>query len=61
MVNGIKISPDAGSVARGINQLLDSPDTMSGLANGGRDKLIEFTWERSVEKLLGVYREAQGT
>jgi glycosyltransferase involved in cell wall biosynthesis len=61
MVNGIKISPDAPSVAKGIIHLLDNPDTMAGLARGGSEKLTKFSWKSSVEKLLGVYREAMGS
>jgi len=61
MVNGYKVNPDSGSVARGISHLLENPGVMRDIAVGGAGRLADFSWDRSVEMVLEVYRESLGT
>ncbi len=54
-VDGIKVLPNPDSVARGINYLLDSPELMRKISQGGARKVRQFSWEKAVSKLIGTY------
>jgi len=54
-VDGVKVYTNPDSVAWGINYLLNSPDAMRKIAEGGARKVREFNWEKAIDKLLSTY------
>jgi glycosyltransferase involved in cell wall biosynthesis len=56
LVEGVKVSPQPDSLAWGINYLLDSPSERERMARNAREKVRQFTWSRSADRLLSVYR-----
>jgi len=56
-VDGVKVYTNPDSVAWGINYLLDSPDAMRKIAEGGARKVREFSWEKAIARLIGTYSE----
>ncbi len=55
-VNGVKVPVDPGSIAVGINHVLDYPSTMQDMGRKGREKLEkEFRWDVISKKMLKVY------
>ncbi len=55
-VDGIKVYPNYESIAWGINYLLDNPDAMKQVIEGGREKVKQFSWDNTLSKLLNTYR-----
>ena len=58
LVEGVKVSPQPDSLAWGINYLLDFPSERERMARNAREKVKQFTWSRSADRLLSVYRNA---
>jgi glycosyltransferase involved in cell wall biosynthesis len=52
---------DVGSIAEGIQRLLDDEALAGKLGAAGRERAAAFTWERSAELAAAVYAEAAGT
>jgi glycosyltransferase involved in cell wall biosynthesis len=52
---------DVGSIARGIERLLEDEALAHELGAAGRERARTFTWERSAELAAAVYAEAAGT
>ena len=48
---------DTGQLARALLRLIDNPDLRTELADRGRRRVKEFTWDRSVRETFQVYRE----
>ena len=48
---------DVDSIADGMRRVLDDPALAADLRRRGLARAREFSWERSVEKTLGVYRD----
>lgn len=59
-VDGVKVYANPDSVAWGINYLLNSPDAMRKIAEGGARKVREFSWERAIDRLLATYSRVLG-
>ena len=59
-VDGVKVYPNPDSIAWGINYLLNNPETMKRVADGGREKVKQFTWSNALIKLFDVYRAVLG-
>lgn len=55
-VNGVKVYPNPDSIAWGINYLLNSPDAMKQAANGGMEKVKQFSWDNVLEKFMKTYQ-----
>jgi len=56
--NGLKIYPRPDSVSWGINRVFSNFDWARQLGSNGRQLLEQqFSWDKVVEKTLGVYRE----
>jgi glycosyltransferase involved in cell wall biosynthesis len=51
---------DVGSIADGIERLLDDEAFAEKLGTAGRERAAAFTWERSAELAAAVYAEAAG-
>ncbi len=56
LVEGVKVQTQPESIAWGINYLLDSPSERERMVRNAREKVKGFSWKRSAEKLLSVYR-----
>ena len=56
-VDGIKVYPNYESIAWGINYLLDNPDAMKQVIEGGKEKVKKFSWDNTLSKLLNTYRD----
>jgi glycogen(starch) synthase len=54
-VNGINVYATPDSVAWGINYLLNSPDLMKKMTNEENAKVKQFTWGKTVAKLMETY------
>jgi glycosyltransferase involved in cell wall biosynthesis len=53
---------DAASIADGLRQVLTNPSLAAALAERGLARAAEFSWERSVRQIRGIYGEiAAGT
>src|SRR5688500_3758797 len=48
---------DVDSIVEGLRRVLDDPAFAAELGRRGQERAREFSWERSVEKTLQVYRE----
>ena len=59
-VSGIKVYLNPGSIAWGINYLLNNPSAMKKVAEGGRKKVKEFSWDSTIGKLMDTYSKAMG-
>ena len=55
-VDGIKVYHNYESIAWGINYLLDNPDDMKQVIEGGKEKVKKFSWDNTLSKLLNTYR-----
>lgn len=55
-VDGIKVYPNPESIAWGINYLFNNPDTMRQVAEGGMEKVKQFSWSNTLDKLMDSYR-----
>lgn len=56
---GILLSPDdAEGWTRSLEQLLADPELRADLAARGRDRVREFSWQRSGELQVAAYRQA---
>ena len=55
--NGWFISPDAGDIARRLNQLAGDLSLARRMGEAARVAAAEFTWETAVEGYLAVYSE----
>lgn len=56
---GILVSPlDVDAIAAGIRSVVDSPDFTADLRARGMERAAEFTWARTTQMTLDVYREA---
>ena len=58
LVEGVKVPPQPDSLAWGINYLLDSPSERERMVRNAEEKVRQFTWSRSADRLLSVYRSA---
>jgi glycogen(starch) synthase len=54
-VNGINVYTTPESVAWGINYLLNSPDVMKRIVDEEATKVKQFTWDKTVTKLMETY------
>ena len=45
-------------IARGVQQVLLDPELREDLRRRGRQQLARYSWERSVGRILEIYREA---
>ena len=54
-VDGIKVYPNPGSIAWGINYLLSSPGIMKRITKGGKEKVKRFSWGNAMDKLMSTY------
>ena len=60
--NGLLVPPgDVDALVAAVRGVLTRPDLWRRLAEGGRRRATEMTWERSTERLLDVYADALGT
>jgi len=57
-VDGVKVYPNPESIAWGINYLLGSPDAIKVIAEGGKEKVKQFSWNNALNKLLNTYQLA---
>jgi glycosyltransferase involved in cell wall biosynthesis len=55
-VNGIKVYTNPDSISWGINYLINNPDDMKKVAEGGKEKVKEFSWGNAITKLLSTYQ-----
>ena len=61
---GILVAPDSrpafvAGLADAMRRLADSYDTRCAMGEAGRDKVVRlFDWERKVDRVVGIYREA---
>ncbi|MEM2535940.1 MAG: glycosyltransferase family 4 protein, partial [Candidatus Hadarchaeales archaeon] len=60
MVEGIKVQPQPEAIAWGINYLLDSPSERERMVKNAREKVKNFSWKKSADKLLEVYKKTLG-
>ncbi|HET9360065.1 MAG TPA: glycosyltransferase family 1 protein, partial [Vicinamibacterales bacterium] len=51
---------DVDSIEHGIRRVLDDPSLADDLRRKGLQRAREFSWERSVEETLRVYRDVAG-
>jgi glycosyltransferase involved in cell wall biosynthesis len=57
---GLLVDPEQTEAIRaGIDQLLDDEDHRRRLAEEGRRRSGQFTWERAAAETMVVYRELQ--
>jgi glycosyltransferase involved in cell wall biosynthesis len=55
-VNGIKVQPESGSLAWGINSMIDEPRNARVMGRQGRNKVErQFLWEPIARKMEGTY------
>jgi len=55
-VNGIKVQPEYGSLAWGINSMIDEPGNARVMGRRGRNKVDrQFLWEPIARKMEGTY------
>ena len=55
-VNGVKVDVDPESFARGINRMVDDPETAGAFGKRGRTKVDRyFLWDPIVRKLTEIY------
>jgi glycosyltransferase involved in cell wall biosynthesis len=55
-VNGIKVHPESGSLAWGINNVIDNPEKAETLGRRGRSKVDrQFLWEPVARKMEVTY------
>ena len=54
-VDGIKVYIHPDSVSWGINYLLDSPNIMKRVTDGGKEKVKQFSWSNAINKLMSTY------
>jgi len=58
-VDGLLVPPgDPAAAARAVRRVLDDPDLARGLAEAGRARSREFSWERVTDRLESIYRDA---
>jgi glycosyltransferase involved in cell wall biosynthesis len=57
---GILVPPrDVGALATAVGTLLDDPNLRSAMGSAGRERVLRlFTWERTAERTVEVYRAA---
>ena len=57
---GVLVTPrDVGALAGAIGTLLDDPARRAAMGTAGRARVLEkFTWERTAERMVEVYRQA---
>ncbi|MEM0359589.1 MAG: glycosyltransferase family 4 protein [Candidatus Hadarchaeales archaeon] len=60
LVEGIKVQPQPEAIAWGINYLLDSPSERERMVKNAREKVRNFSWKKSADKLLEVYKKTLG-
>ena len=59
--DGIKVMPDADSLAWGINHLLDDPDKAGTFGSRGRSKVgRSFLWEPIGHRMVRTYSQVSG-
>ena len=51
---------DVPALARALSQLVEDPDRRGRIAETGRQRALEFSWPRVVDRIEQVYREAAG-
>lgn len=55
---GVTVDPySVESIAEGLSRLYSDGELRRELSRKGPERAKEFTWESSVEKLYGVYKE----
>ncbi|MFN4133744.1 MAG: glycosyltransferase family 4 protein, partial [Candidatus Hadarchaeales archaeon] len=59
-VDGVKVYPTPDSIAWGINYLLNNPEAMREMSSKALEKVKQFSWSSSIEKLMQSYRKALG-
>ena len=60
-VSGMLVRPgDAESLRNAMQFLIDNPDDLQRMSNGARQRAQDFTVERVVSRIEGVYRELLG-
>jgi len=52
---------DEGDIALAMRTLLERDDVRQDLAEAGRQRAAQFTWQRAAEETLAVYRSALAT
>jgi glycosyltransferase involved in cell wall biosynthesis len=56
--NGILVDDDVDSYLSGLHRLIESPDERAALADGARESVSQYDYERIVEdELIPLYRE----
>ena len=50
---------DSAALAAALSRLLDDPALRERLSKAGRERAVEFTWERTAAATVSVYREAR--
>ena len=54
---GIVIDPDSAQLARAIAKLMDDPKLREEMGNNGRRLVMDrFTWDRIVDRIIGLYQ-----
>lgn len=59
-VDGVKVYPTPDSIAWGINYLLNNPETMREISSKALEKVKQFSWSNTIEKLMQSYRKTLG-
>jgi glycosyltransferase involved in cell wall biosynthesis len=57
-VDGVKVYPNADSVAWGINYLINNPDAMKRISENGMQKVKKFVWTDVAKQLVKTYKQA---
>ena len=52
---------DAGAIANAMERILSDPDLSAELTRRGRERVLAFSWERSVARIRQVYSELART
>jgi len=61
-VQGLRVPPrDPALVAAAVARILDDPSLASRMGEAGRERAIEFSWERIAPRLTSLYERAIAT
>jgi glycogen(starch) synthase len=60
-INGIKVQPEAGSLAWGISSMIDNPENAQVQGRRGRSKVDRvFLWDPIARNMAGSYQKVNG-
>jgi glycosyltransferase involved in cell wall biosynthesis len=51
------VSPEQAALASALQETLDDADLRSVLTARGRERVRNFSWERTVSEMTGLYRK----